>query len=324
MRRLRLDALHVPLLEEQVDDGVAPVLVVEEHEQRPVHQPRARTRLRQRVGVRAVLHRVLEAGHVLHGGVPVLPQDVRREFAPQRRRALLRVRAQAPVVVQELRRRAVVPALELELGVREKALDVLRPDAVLVAKKREVVGFVAAQLLHERRVGEERHHLRRLLLQLLQVRDHLLAALRHLRGRLLRAVQALVDVGGEVDHVRLAQQLDLRLEDLPLGVHLAHLQELEEREHQVAVQVLTQLRGQVVPRRVGRRHRRGSCEAIGSAIGRRLVATRASFRNPAAAAEGVRCVFETRRACRRSRAASRGRFDLSRARQSTCVRDRRS
>ena len=52
-------------------------------------------------------------------------------------------------MVQELRRRAVVPALELKLGVREQTLDVLRPDAVLVAKQREVVGFVAAQLLDE-------------------------------------------------------------------------------------------------------------------------------------------------------------------------------
>lgn len=30
----------LPVLEKKVDDGIAPILVVEEHEQGPVHEPR--------------------------------------------------------------------------------------------------------------------------------------------------------------------------------------------------------------------------------------------------------------------------------------------
>lgn len=48
-----------PLLHEQVDDGVAAILVVEEHEQRPVHEPDALLQLDQQrrkgVGVDHVL-----------------------------------------------------------------------------------------------------------------------------------------------------------------------------------------------------------------------------------------------------------------------------
>ena len=77
VRRLRLDGLHVPLLEEEVDDAVATVLVVEEDEQRPVNEPRARVHLRQRRRILAVLHRVLEPVHILHRGVPVLLEDIR-------------------------------------------------------------------------------------------------------------------------------------------------------------------------------------------------------------------------------------------------------
>jgi hypothetical protein len=51
-----------------------------------------------------------------------------------------------------------------------------------------------------------------------------------------------VDVHGEVDHVRLGQRLDLGRQDLALGVHALHLQELQQREDQVPVQVLANLR----------------------------------------------------------------------------------
>ena len=44
----RRGSVRSPVLEEEVDDGVAAVFVVEEHEQRPVHQPHALLQLVQR------------------------------------------------------------------------------------------------------------------------------------------------------------------------------------------------------------------------------------------------------------------------------------
>ena len=254
MRRLRLDGLHVPLLEEEVDDAVPAVLVVEEDEQGPVNEPRARVHLRQRRGILAVLHRVLEPVHVLHRGIPVLLEDIRGKLTPECAAALLAVGAEAAVVVQELRRGGVVAALELELGVVEERIDVLLADAVVLLEEVDVVRLVASELLDERWVAEEGDHLLGFGLKLRQVRDHLLPALGHLRRHVLRVVQTLVDVRGEIEHVRLLQQRDLSLEDLGLGVHLLRLEELEQRKHQVAIQELAELRRQIVLGGVGDSH----------------------------------------------------------------------
>ena len=59
--------------------------------------------------------------------------------------------------------------------------------------------------------------------------------------RRVGAVQRRVDVQCKVHHVCLLQQVDLRLQDLSLRVDALDLQELEEREHQVPVQVLANL-----------------------------------------------------------------------------------
>ena len=56
-------------------------------------------------------------------------------------------------------------------------------------------------------------------------------------------MQRRVDVQGKVHHVGLLQQVDLGLQDLRLRVHPLHLQELQQREHQVAVQVVAHLQG---------------------------------------------------------------------------------
>ena len=68
------------------------------------------------------------------------------------------------------------------------------------------------------------------------------------RRDLLRLIKALVDVHREVNHVCLLKQLDLSLEDLLVAVELLLLQELEQREHEVPVQVPTHPVRQVVLR----------------------------------------------------------------------------
>lgn len=55
-----------------------------------------------------------------------------------------------------------------------------------------------------------------------------------------------MDVHGVVDHVGLAQELDLRLEDLLVGVELPLLEELQDGEHQVPVEVRRDARREVV------------------------------------------------------------------------------
>lgn len=55
-----------------------------------------------------------------------------------------------------------------------------------------------------------------------------------------------MDVHGVVDHVGLAQELDLRLEDLLVGIELPLLEELQHREHQMPVEIWRDPRREVV------------------------------------------------------------------------------
>lgn len=57
-----------------------------------------------------------------------------------------------------------------------------------------------------------------------------------------------MDVHGVVDHVGLAEELDLGLEDLVVVVELPLLEELEEGEDEVAVEVRRDARREVVVR----------------------------------------------------------------------------
>ena len=101
--RVGLDGGHVAVLEAEVDDGVASVLVIEEHEEGPVQQPRALRQLLHRVGPHLGVNDLLQPGEVLLRLLPVLHQNVGRKLAPQGADAALRAGAQRPVVAQELR-----------------------------------------------------------------------------------------------------------------------------------------------------------------------------------------------------------------------------
>lgn len=58
-------------LKEEVDQGVASVLVVPEDEQRPVHEPGALLQLLQWLCEALVVQQVLQLGHIFHGRVEV-------------------------------------------------------------------------------------------------------------------------------------------------------------------------------------------------------------------------------------------------------------
>lgn len=58
-----------------------------------------------------------------------------------------------------------------------------------------------------------------------------------------------MNVHGVVDHISVVKQLDLRLQNILLGVQSSLLQEFKKREHQMTVQLRRYPRCQVVLRR---------------------------------------------------------------------------
>jgi len=62
----------------------------------------------------------------------------------------------------------------------------------------------------------------------------------------IHAVEALVDVHGVVDHVGLAEEVDLRLENLVIWVELFLLQKLQKGKHQMTIQMGSNLRRQII------------------------------------------------------------------------------
>jgi hypothetical protein len=110
----------------------------------------------------------------------------------------------------------------------------------------DIVLLVGPELLHELRVLEEGDDGGGGRVERLEPGEHLGAARDHVGGDVVGAVERLVDVHGVVDHVRAVEEADLRLEDLLVLVELPLLQELEQRKHQVAVQLRRHERREVV------------------------------------------------------------------------------
>lgn len=63
------------------------------------------------------------------------------------------------------------------------------------------------------------------------------------------SIEGFVNVHGVVDHISVVKQLDLRLQNILLGVQSSLLQEFKKREHQMTVQLRRYPRCQVVLRR---------------------------------------------------------------------------
>jgi len=112
----------------------------------------------------------------------------------------------------------------------------------------DVVLFVGPELLHELRVLEEGDERGGGLLERPEPGDDLGAALDHVLGDVVGAMEGLVDVHGIVDHVGAAEEADLGLQELGLRVELPLLEELQQREHQVPVQLRCHQRREVVLR----------------------------------------------------------------------------
>uniref|UniRef100_A0A8R7QIQ5 Uncharacterized protein n=1 Tax=Triticum urartu TaxID=4572 RepID=A0A8R7QIQ5_TRIUA len=249
MGSVGLDSIEVPVLEEEVDDPVPSILMVEEDEEAPVHEPYPAVELvDRRRGEAAGINHLLEPVELLLRDIPVLHQYLGRQLPPQGAQAPLAVGAQSAVLGQEIGGVRVHPALVLELGVLVEGLDLVRADLVALLEHVEVVLLVGVELLHELRAGEEGDDGRDGLLEGPEPLDDLGAAGDHVGGDVVGAVERLVDVHGVVDHVGAAEEADLAPQDLLVGVHPALLEELQHREHQVGVHPRRHARRQVVLR----------------------------------------------------------------------------
>lgn len=249
MGSVGLDSIQVPVLEEEVDDPVPSILMVEEDEEAPVHQPYPAVELvDRRRGEAAGVNHLLEPVELLLRDIPVLHQYLRRKLAPEGAEAPLAVGAESTVLGQEISGIGVHPALILELGVLVERLDLVRADVVALLEHVEVVLLVGVELLHELRAGEEGDDGRDRLLEGPEPLDDLGAAGDHVGGDFVGAVERLVDVHGVVDHVGAAEEADLAPQDFLVGVDPALLEELQHGQDQMGVHPRRHARRQVVLR----------------------------------------------------------------------------
>lgn len=111
-----------------------------------------------------------------------------------------------------------------------------------------VVLVISSQILKGVRVLQERNDRGGALLQGLQTSDDLDPPLDHILRDVFGVVEALVDVHRVVDHVRLVQELYLRFQNLLVRVHLPLLKKLQQRKHQMPVQIRSDSLRQIVRR----------------------------------------------------------------------------
>lgn len=113
---------------------------------------------------------------------------------------------------------------------------------MLVLEKLQVGHLVASQAIDDLVLRQQVRNLLRLLLVLVQLRQHILSLLDVLGGRLSHAVEIAVQRGHVVGHVGVLQQLNLARQNLlgQLGIALflgLVALELDEREEQVTAQM---------------------------------------------------------------------------------------
>lgn len=139
--------------------------------------------------------------------------------------------------VQQLGGMRVDAAAVLELAKLVQAVDVVEGDAVAVLEVLQVLRLVGAQVGHDVLVVQQLRDLGGGGLELVALAQDLLALGSEVGGRLVEAVDLLVQLAHKVGHVGRAQQgqQQLLLLGRLLGVLVAG--EVEQREQQVAVEV---------------------------------------------------------------------------------------
>ena len=232
-----LDGVDEGRLEEQVGERLARGLVVEEGEEGPVDEPGAVLQLRERVVEQLGVDRLLDFRDLLHGHVPVEREDVAGQLAPGGRADLVGVGRQDAELVEQVRGVGVVAAVVLEAAVGVQHVDHGARHAVLLLQELQVGHLVAAQVRHNALVVQQRVDPARLLGEVLQLRQHLLAFAVELLGHVVAVVDLLPQVGDIVGHVGRLEQRILGLEDPLRALFLLAGEEFEEGEYQMAVKV---------------------------------------------------------------------------------------
>ena len=124
----RLDGVDEWRREEQVADGVARWLVIEEWEKCPVNQPSTVSELCEWVGVELRVDLLLNLLDLLHSGLPVGGEDIRSELSPGGSGDLLVVGGENTELVKQLRGGSVVTAAILEVSEIVKSVNHLWGD----------------------------------------------------------------------------------------------------------------------------------------------------------------------------------------------------
>jgi hypothetical protein len=121
---------------------------------------------------------------------------------------------------------------------------------VILLQEVQVGNLVAAQVVDDVLLAQEFGDLARLVLELLEAREDLLALLLELGGGLFGTIKLHLQAADEIDHVGGLEQLILGSGELEgLGIIVFGdlvVGELEEREDEVSVEVSDQLGHQIV------------------------------------------------------------------------------
>lgn len=279
-----MNGVDVGGAEEEVEEGVAGGVAVEEREEGPVDEPCAVLQLRkwvvEQLGVDALLHLL----HLLEGRLPARCEDLRGQLTPCSCRDLVVICGKDTELVEQIGGGTIVAAAVLEVAEIVKRVDhfdgdlsrsgsarALQPyeKGIRNASYNQVTTITYIMvLLQELQVGnlvtpqvcddvlplQQLRDLAGAVLVCFQGLDDLLPLVGKFFGWVLQVLQVTVQVGDVIRHVGLLQQLVLGLEKLArlglvLGAAIFVFQlgaaELEEREDEVAVELGDQLGEQV-------------------------------------------------------------------------------
>ncbi len=134
-RAVSLDAVNVAGVEEQLEDGLAGLLGVEQGEEDPVDESGPVLQLGQRVLRQPRVDRLAHLLHLLHGRLPVHGQGLAGQAAPRRGRHFVVVGGEHAEAVQHLRGVGVVAAAVLEVAEVVEGVDHLDGDLESLVSK---------------------------------------------------------------------------------------------------------------------------------------------------------------------------------------------
>lgn len=216
--------------------------------------------LGERVVEEARVDGLLDLHDLLHCALPVDCQDIAGQLPPCCGVDFVVVGGEDAELVEQLSSRGVVSTGILELSKIIQLIHHLRSHAVVLLEVVHVAVLVTPQVVDDIFTREQRLNLLRLLLKDAPSLEHFFAFRGIFRGSVGERVQVCVEVADEVVHIGLFEERIFQLGDVfgRLVFRRLFLLEVEEREHEVAVEVRDEGGEKaVLLRDIGGRHDRG-------------------------------------------------------------------